>query len=323
MIKTFHCVVSAVAFSLGLAGTAAGAQDYPNQPLRVLVGFSAGGPTDIVARVMAQGMSEELGVPLVVENKPGAGGNIGATEAKLAKPDGYTLFFAGSNHTINAGMYEHLPYDPVQDFEAVSIVAEAPSVMVARPDFPADDAKGLMQLLKDKPDSFAIATAGGGQLQAHQFMSATSTSMIDVPYKGAAPAIIDLAGGHVDLSLATLGSVLPQIKAGQVKAIAAAAPERSALLPDVPTFEEQGYPGIYMGSWYGLLVPKGTPKASIDKLAAAVRKVAGSDGFREKLAAAGLAPVTSIDAERFAQIIQDETGLYRKIGQVLRSAASK
>lgn len=323
MIQTLQKLAAGMALTLCLSSPASAAPAYPEKPIRVVVGFSPGGPTDVVARVMAQGMSDLLGVPLVVENKPGAGGNIAAIEAKRAAPDGYTLFFAGSNHTINAGMYEDLPYDPVNDFSAVSIVAEAPSVMVARPGFPVSDAKSLMQLLNTQPDRVSIATAGGGQLQARQFMTATSTSLIDVPYKGAAPAIVDLAGGHVDISLATLGSVLPQIKAGQITPIAVAAAERSALLPDVPTFKEQGYPGIEMGSWYGLLVPNGTPAALVDTLSAAARKVAASAAFSEKLAAAGLAPVTDIGPQEFTRIIAAETPLYETIGRTLRSSNTK
>jgi len=314
-----YAVASAVALCLGLMRVTAAQNVYPDKPIAMLVGFSAGGPTDIVARLLAKGMSAVLHVPVIVENKPGAAGNIAAVQAKQAKPDGYTIFFAGANHTINVGMFPDLPYHPVEDFVPIAIVAEAPSVMVARPDFPADDAKTLFAQLRQNPGKYSIATAGGGQLQVLQFKQQTATVLVDVPYKGAAPAITDLAGGHVDLSLATLGSVLPQIKAGQIKALALAAPQRSRLLADIPTFEEAGYPGIYMGSWYGLLAPNTTPSTIVVRLAQALDAVATSPAFHASLENAGLVAVIGSTPASFLARVQQETRTYQKIGETLRN----
>jgi len=288
-MKTWlYALVGTVVLCVGFGRPAASQDAYPAKPIAMLVGFSAGGPTDIVARLLAKGMAEALHVPVIVENKPGAAGNIAAVQAKQAKPDGYTVFFAGANHTINVGMFPDLPYHPVEDFIPIAIAAEAPSVMVARPGFPANNARELFAQLRQNPGKYSIATAGGGQLQVLQFKQQTATTLIDVPYKGAAPAITDLAGGHVDLSLATLGSVLPQIKAGQIKALAVAAPQRTKLLPDIPTFDEEGTPGIHMGSWYGLLAPRDTPQTVIMRLAQALDAVVASPAFHASLESAGL-----------------------------------
>jgi len=186
-MKTWlYALVGTVVLCVGFGRPAASQDAYPAKPIAMLVGFSAGGPTDIVARLLAKGMAEALHVPVIVENKPGAAGNIAAVQAKQAKPDGYTVFFAGANHTINVGMFPDLPYHPVEDFIPIAIAAEAPSVMVARPGFPANNARELFAQLRQNPGKYSIATAGGGQLQVLQFKQQTATTLIDVPYKGAA-----------------------------------------------------------------------------------------------------------------------------------------
>jgi tripartite-type tricarboxylate transporter receptor subunit TctC len=287
--------------------------NYPSQPVRLLVGFSAGGPTDIAARVLAEGLQRELGQAFVVENRPGANATIATTAVARAAPDGYTGLVFATNHTINAVLYSNLQYKSVDDFAPVGAVAVAPTVLVVNNDFPAKDFNEFLKELRSKPDEYSYASAGSGgtpHLSAELFQQLTGTKMRHIPYKGAAPAIADVIGGHVPMSFATLGSVLPQIKAGQVRALAVASPERSPLLPDVPTFGEYGLKDFRLDSWYALTMPKGTPEAIVNKLSQAVQKVVATPEFAEKMAAAGLQPVLDSTPAGFEAQMRDEIRLF-------------
>ncbi len=293
---------------------------YPSQPIRLVVGFPAGGPTDVAARQVAEGLAKALGKPVVVDNKPGANATIATELVANAKPDGLTLLMAATNHSINASLYKSLRYDSDRGFAAIGAVAVAPTVLVVKPGFPAKTLPEMVAWLRANPGKASYASAGNGgtpHLSGELFKGATKTDILHVPYKGAAPAVVDLIGGQVDMMFATLGSVLPQIRAGQVRAVAVAAPARSRLLPELPTFAEQGQGNFRLDSWYGILAPAGTPPAIIERLSKEIRAIVTTEGYRAKLATAGLDPVVDSTPAGFGQQIRTEIATF---GGVLRAA---
>lgn len=286
---------------------------FPTQPIRMVVGFPAGGPTNVSARLIADSLSRSLGQPVVVDNKPGANATLAAELVARAKPDGYTILMAATNHPINASLYKNLKFDSDKSFAAITAVAIAPTVLVVNPNFPAKTYAEFIALMKANPGKYSYASAGSGgtpHLSAEMFKSLTGTSIVHIPYRGAAPAVTDLIGGQVDMSFATLGSVLPQLRAGQLRAIAVASPERSRLLPDVPTFEESGLKNFRLDSWYGLLAPAGTPKPVIDRLYTEIIKAVSSSAYQQKLNAAGLEPVTTSNPTQFGEQLRQEIATY-------------
>lgn len=314
----------ALALCAGSIALPAQAQaNYPDRPVRLIVGFAVGGPTDIVARVIANGVGKDLGQPVVVENRPGANATIAAQAVARASADGYVGLIAATNHTINAVLYPNLPFKSLDDFSPVAAVAVAPTVLIVNPDFPAKDLAAFLTEVRANPDKYSYASAGSGgtpHLSAELFKKLTGTSILHVPYKGAAPAVADVMAGHVAMSFATLGSVLPQIKAGQVRAIAVAAPQRTPLLPDVPTFAESGLKDFRLDSWYGLMMPHGTPAPVIERLATALNTLSKTPEFASQMATAGLIPITDSNPERFKKQMQDEIALF---GDLVKSSNLK
>lgn len=307
-----------VALFSGLAG--AQSEPYPAQPIRLVVGFPAGGPTDVAARQIAEGLAKALGKPVVVDNKPGANATIATETVANAKPDGLTLLMAATNHSINASLYKKLRYDSDRGFAAVGAVAVAPTVLVVRPTFPAKTLQALVSYALANPNKTSYASAGNGgtpHLSGELFKQATKTDILHVPYKGAAPAVVDLIGGQVDMMFATLGSVLPQIRAGQIRALAVAAPARSPLLPDVPTFAESGQGNFRLDSWYGILAPAGTPPAIVERLSKEIHAIVTTEAYRSRLATAGLDPVTDSTPASFGLQIRQEIATF---GAVIRAA---
>ncbi|KAF1044155.1 Bug family tripartite tricarboxylate transporter substrate binding protein [Xylophilus sp.] len=289
---------------------------FPSQPLRLVVGFPAGGPTDVSARLIADSLSRSLGQPVVVDNRPGANATIAAEAVARARPDGYTILMAATNHTINAVLYKSLKFDSQKSFAPITEVAVAPTVLVVNPSFPARTLAEFIALVKASPGKYSYASAGSGgtpHLSAEMFKQLTGTSIVHIPYRGAAPAAADLMGGQVNLYFATLGSVLPQINAGQLRAIAVATPARSKLLPQVPTFAESGLKDFRLDSWYGLLAPAGTPKDIIDRLYTETVKAVNSAAYRQRLEGAGLEPVTDSNPQKFAAQIRDEIATFGKV----------
>ncbi|WP_233233557.1 tripartite tricarboxylate transporter substrate binding protein [Bordetella sp. LUAb4] len=305
------------AAALVVSASAQAADSYPSKPVRLIVGFAVGGPTDIVARVIANDLGKDLGQTFIVENRPGANATIAASQVARAPADGYTGLIAATNHTINAVLYPNLPFESVSDFAPVAAVAVAPTVLIVNKDFPAKNLAEFLTVLRANPDKYSYASAGSGgtpHLSAELFKKLTKTSITHVPYKGAAPAVSDVMAGHVAMSFATLGSVLPQIKAGQVRALAVAAPGRSPLLPDVPTFAESSsepeLKTFRLDSWYGLMMPKGTPVAVVDRLAKTLQRIAGTPEFAAQMATAGLQPITDSNPKRFETQMRDEVTLF-------------
>ena len=293
-----------------VAGTAsAQTPNYPTQPVKVVVGFAAGGPSDIVARAFADQLARSTGQTVIIENKPGANAVLATDAVAAAKPDGLTLLAAATNHTMIPALYgERIKFDAAKSFVPVCTIATSATVLVVGPSMPVKSLAEFLARVKAKPDGSTYATPGQGSsphLATEQFRKLTGTSMVHVPYKGAAPAVTDLIGGQVDLSFATVGSVLPHLKSLKLKALAVASRQRSALLPEVPTFEEAGVKGFVVDTWYGILAPAATPADALRVLTREATEFSRSATARERLASAGLEP-GGICGEPFsAQIVRE------------------
>ena len=312
-------LLAGVALSVGLGlGNASlvHAQDYPSKPVRFVVPFAPGGTTDVLARLVGEKLSASLGQQFVVDNKPGAGGNVGTAQVAKAEPDGYTLLMGTvGTHAINASIYPSLPYDPVQDFAPVTLVATVPNVLVVNPEVPANSVAELIALAKEKPGELNFASSGNGSsihLSGELFKAMTGVDIVHVPYKGSGPAVVDLLGVQVDMMFDNLPSSAPQIKAGKLRPLAVTTKERSPMLPDVPTMAEAGVPGFESYSWFGILAPAGTPEAIVNKLQGEIAKALADPAMRERFAEVGAVPVGDTPAE-FADLIAAETAKWAKV----------
>ena len=282
-------LVLVVAATLAMAATAS-AEDYPSRPISMIVPFAAGGPTDVVARIMAEGMRGSLGQTVIIENVTGAAGSIGVGRAARAAPDGYTVSIGHwSTHVINGAIYK-LPYDLLTDLEPVALLAANPQLIVANNKVPADDLKSLVAWIKANPDKVSAGTAGPGSashIGGIYFQRFSSTSFLFIPYRGTGPAMQDLIGGQIQLMLDQSSNSLPQVRNKQIKAFAVTSKTRIAAAPDIPTVDEVGMPGFYISVWHGLWVPKGTPKPIIAKLTAAAQAALADPNVRKRLADLG------------------------------------
>lgn len=289
----------AVAAALLIGVASAPAQDYPTRPVTMVVPFAAGGPTDTVARLVAQSMSKTLGQQVVVENVGGAGGTIGAARVAKADPDGYTLLLHHIGQATSATLYRKLSYNAKTDFAPVGLVTDVPMTIVARKDFPAKDLKELVAYVKANPDKVTLANAGVGaasHLCGMLFMQALATPLTTVPYKGTGPAMNDLVAGQVDLLCDQTTNTTGQIKGGAVKAYAVTTPTRVASLPDLPTTKEAGLPAVEVAVWHGLYAPKGTPDAVVNKLSDALKVALKDDTVKQRFNELGTEPVTDARA---------------------------
>ncbi len=269
--RTLAAVLAAISGSAALLAAPQALAAFPDKPIRVIVPFAPGGATDIIARLVTQRMAQELGQPMVVENKGGAGGAIGAAEAARAAPDGYTLSIATvSTMAVNAACRpKDLPYDPIKDFAPVTNFANTANVVSINPKFPATDFKSFLEELKKNPGKYSYGSSGTCSvlhLMGESFKMATGTDIVHVPYKGAGPAVADTVGGQIEIMFDNLPSSNPQIQAGRLKAMAIAWPEQLSTLKGVPTFAEAGFPVVNQPVWYGLLAPAGTPAEIVNKL---------------------------------------------------------
>lgn len=300
--------------ALAMATPVAALAEFPDRPVKLVVGFSAGGPTDIAARLLAKHLGEDLKQPFVIDNKAGAGGNLATNEVARSRADGYTGMVSGMNLTINPFMTEGLKVDSQQDFEPVRVFATSPTILVVRKDFPAENFAQFLQELKKNPGQYDASAQGASPVLAIQlFKTRTGTQISSIPYKGAAPAMIDLVAGHVDLSFASLGSVMPYLQSGRLKALAIAAPARHKDLPQVPTFTEVGMPDFRFDSWVGVLFPRGTPPGVLQKVDASLAKLVGTGEFARALDKAGMEPVTDSTPASFKQLIDKEMQLYKRL----------
>ena len=315
MVRSFIRAVGVAAFA-ALASVAS-AQPYPAKPIRIVVPFPAGGTTDILARAVAAKLTETTGQPAVVDNRPGAGGNIGAELVAKSAPDGYTfLMGTGGTHAINPGLYAKMPYDHVKDFAPVILVAGVPNVLVVNPALPVNSVQELIAYIKANPGKVNFASSGSGtsiHLSGELFKTMTGLQLTHVPYKGSAPALQDLVGGQVQIMFDNLPSSLALIKGGKLKALAVTSAERSSALPDVPTVAEAGLPGFEASSWFGLLAPAGTPKEAIAKINGEVAKWLATPEAKEKLASQGAIAASGLTPEDFQKHIASETTKWAKV----------
>jgi tripartite-type tricarboxylate transporter receptor subunit TctC len=298
------------------------AGNYPAKPIRIVVPFPPGGATDEAARLIATKMGEHWGQPVVVDNRPGAGGNVGSDIVAKSAPDGYTLVMGVTgSHAINISLYSKMPYDPVKDFIAISQVAVVPNVLVVHPSVPAKNLAELVALAKTEPGKLNYASLGNGtaaHLGMEMLKTAAGIDVTHVPYKGSAPAVSDLIAGQVQMMVDGLPSSLPHVKAGQLRAIALTSLHRSPSLPDLPTIAET-YPGFYADAWSGLFAPKGTPQPVIDKLSTEVQRILHLPDVRQKLAALGAEPVGSTPVEFEAHVKRE----IAKWAKVVKSSGAK
>jgi tripartite-type tricarboxylate transporter receptor subunit TctC len=294
---------------------AAQAGGFPDKAIRIVVPFPPGGATDAAARLVAVKMSEHWGQPVVVDNRAGAGGNVGSDLVAKAPADGYTLVMGVTgSHAINTSLYSRMPYDPVADFVAISQVAVVPNVLVVHPSVPAKNLAELVALAKKEPGKLNYASLGNGtaaHLGMEMLKAEAGVDITHVPYKGSAPAVSDLLAGQVQMMVDGLPPALPHVKAGKLRAIALTSLRRSPSLPDLPTIAES-YPGFYADAWSGLFAPKGTPQPVVDKLSAEVQRILRLPEVREKLAALGAEPVGSTQAE-FAAHVKKEIDKWAKV----------
>ncbi|WP_295856814.1 tripartite tricarboxylate transporter substrate binding protein [uncultured Xylophilus sp.] len=298
------------------APAAAWAQAYPSKTITIVVPFAAGGTTDILARVIGQALGTELGQPVVVDNRLGAGGNVGGQFAARAAADGYTLFMGTvGTHAINQSLYPKMPFDPIKDFAPISRVANVPNVLVANPQQPFKTVKELIAYAKANPGKVNFGSSGNGSsihLSGELFKTMAQVDMVHVPYKGSAPAVNDLLGNQIGIMFDNLPSSLPHIRAGKLRPIAVTTAKRSPELPDVPTIAEAGVPGYEATSWFGLFAPAGTPAPVIERIDTALIKVLGTAELKKKLSEQGAEPYAEKPAQ-FAAFIQAETAKWGKV----------
>ena len=290
------------------------AQGYPSKPVRMVVGFVAGGPTDALARIVAQRLGGALGQQVVVENRGGADGIIGADAVAKSTPDGYTIFFASAGHAINASLYKTVPYRTVEDFEPITLIGESPNIIAVTPSLPVKDVHELIALAKSKPGALNYgATSSPTHLATELLASSAGIKLTRVPYKGAAPAMQALMAGDVQIVLSGIGTMLPQAKAGRIRALAVTGAERSALAPELPTVVESGLKYIAT-TWYGLLAPAHTPRAVIGRLNRDAHALLNDPAMRAHLAPQGVVLKPSTP-EEFGAFLRAEVATWAKVVQ--------
>lgn len=276
----------ACAAALPLRAQTPSASGWPTKPVKLVVGYAAGGATDVIARLVAVKLGDQLGQPVVVDNRAGANSNVGAEAVARAPADGYTLYVYTIANTINASLYPKLGYDPVKDFEPIGMIAKIPNILVVNPKLPVKNLADYVRYAKESKDGITFASSGSGSsihLSGEMFKMQSQLKMLHVPYRGSAPAVTDLLGGQVDSMFDNTPSALPHVQAGKLRAIAITSAQRSPLLPDVPTLAESGYAGFDVQSWFGLAAPTGTPRPVVEQLNAALNKVLAQPEVRSRL----------------------------------------
>lgn len=313
--KAFHALFVALA----LLPVTALAQPYPTKPVRMVIGFAPGGGTDIVGRLLAQKLSEALGQPFTVENKPGATGMIGAKQVASAPADGYVLLMGHVNsQAIAPGLMERPLYDPIKDFAPVTYVGFVPNVLVVNPALPVRTVSELVALAKSRPKGLSFASPGVGStnhLAGEMLRQATGAPLVHVPYKGSSPAIVDLLGGQVDMNFDAMSSITAYLKAGRMRALAVTTPQRDPDLPDVPTMIELGFKTLNVTNWYGVVAPAGTPADVVDKLHGELSRILQTTEVVGKLTELGVRR-EAMSSERFGQFIRAEVAKYREVARL-------
>ncbi len=319
MTRRLLLVLAAAAFSLSAA-----AQQFPTRPVKLVVGFTPGGGVDIAARTLAPKLSELIGQPVIVENKPGAGTNIANEFVAKAAPDGTTLLVNTSAVAINMSLYRNLPFDTLRDFAPVSIFSESPNILVVNAKSPATNMKEFLAYARAHPGKLNYSSAGSGttqHLSAELLKLRTGISMVHVPYKGTAPSLTALIAGEVDATFANIPAILQHVKNGRLRPLASTGAKRAAMMPDVPTMKEAGVDGVEVTVWYGVLAPAATPKEMVQSLSAAVRKAAHDPEMMKRLAAEGAEPVGNT-SEEFGRLLKDEVEKWAEVVKVSGASAN-
>ena len=298
-----------------LIATTAYGQTYPSKPIRMIVAFAPGGIADFAARSISQRLAENLGVPVVVENRPGAGGIIGAELVAKAAPDGYTVLVTSISHTINPSVTKNLPFDTQRDFAPVMLIADAPNILVVHPSVPATSLQELIELARRRPGQLNYASSGVGtstHLCGELFKAMTKVDVLHVPYKGGGPAVADLLGGQVQLMFATLPTVLEHIRAGKLRGLGVTGEQRFAGAPEFATLAESGLPGYEVSGWSGMFAPARTPRAAIDRLAAESAKILLDPALKARFLAQGAEPAVKMP-DAFAAFVDAEITKWKKV----------
>lgn len=319
MLKTLLTAAAA----LLLTQPATAQNTYPNKPIRMIVPFAPGGSTDVVARILANELKTELGQPVIVENKPGAGGNIGGAYAAKSEPDGYTILMAAAGMTvINPSLYQKMPYDPVKDLAPVTMLVREHNLMAVNPSIPAKTLQEFIAYAKSKPRELNFGSPGNGS-PAHlagQLMNQTvGLDMVHVAYKGSGPAVVDLMAGHISMMIDNMPALMPHVQSGKIRALAVPSEKRAAAAPDVPTFAEAGMKDFVVTAWKGVMVPAGTPKDVIGQLHKAMVKIMAKPDIKKKMIEMGAEPVTDTP-EKFGQTIKTETAWW---GNLVKSTGTR
>ena len=303
------------AFAATCLAVKAVAAPYPEKPIRLVVPFAAGGTVNLVARILAERLSTNLGQQVLVDNKPGAAGTLGANEVARSPADGYTLLFAASSHqSVHQFLYKKLPYDPLKAFAQVALFATVPNVLVVSNKVPAKNVKELIAYANSGKKLFMGSSGNGGvnHLIGELFMDKTNVEFTHVPYRGAGPATTDLLSGQIDLMFVNLPNVLPHVQSGKIRVLAVASEKRLTLLPDVPTMAEAGVPDLVVESWSGVLAPAGTPMAIVDRLSTEINKIANDRAIKASLLAQGAAPMPGKSTD-YAALVRLETKRWEEV----------
>jgi tripartite-type tricarboxylate transporter receptor subunit TctC len=313
MGKRFTAFLFFVFFASASAG--AFAQDWPNRPVRFIVPYAPGGGVDIVARLIAPKLSQSLGEAFVIDNRGGAGGNIGTALGAKAEPDGYTIVMAAAAFALNASLYRKLPFDPEKDFVPVSLIAGTPNILAVHPSVPAKSVKELIALAKAKPHALNYASAGNGttsHLAAELFKSMTDVDVVHVPYKGTSPAVTAMLSGESQVMFAPALALVGHVKANKLRALAITSTQRSPAFPDLPTVAEAGVPGFEARQWYGVVAPAGTPKEIVSRLSAEIAKIVRTPELKKHFTVEGSEPIGS-SPEEFGKYIHAEIAKWAKV----------
>ena len=320
MNPVFAAIVSGLVWAL--AGVAAHAQQYPSKPIRIIVPFAPGGANDVVARIVGVRLGDALGQPVVVDNRGGAGGTIGADMVAKAPPDGHTLLIASMGLAVNAVLYPKLPYDTLKDLAPVTLLGEQPNIVVVHPSLPAKSIRELLALAKSKPGQISYASGGIGStshLVTVLFLLAAKVDMLHVPYKGLGPAITDLLGGQVQLAVSNVSTALPHVNSGRLRLLAVTTNKRFRLFPQTPTLDETGVRGAESSGWYGMLATAGTPPAIVGKLHQETVKILNSAALKEQFSAQGLESVPTTPAD-FTNLLRTDI---EKWARVIKASGAK
>ncbi|MBB5213690.1 Bug family tripartite tricarboxylate transporter substrate binding protein [Parapusillimonas granuli] len=302
-----------LAATLGVSAAASAA--YPDHAIRMVVGFSAGGTTDVVARILGKEIGDALGQPVVVENRPGAGSNIASEMVARAEPDGYTLYMVAVTSAINQTLYKNLRFDLVKDFTPVALAVRVPNVLVVNPKVPAKSVKELVDYAKSNPGKLNFASSGSGtsiHMAGELFKQVAQVDVTHIPYKGSSPAMTDLIGGQVDYMFDNMPSAWPHVEAGKLRALAVTTADRSKTAPDLPTMQESGFPSFDVSSWFGVIAPKGTPDAVVNKLNAVILEALAKPDVQKRMAELGAVPAKTTPAE-FGDFIKSEVESWAKV----------